>query len=905
MIIPMLRTQATPPALRRPLATFVVGLLPLLATPAAAQEPEKNEGESGPAKATPLFDKRPLRIPNRVRPEGGPELKTTNPKPSLKEPPPGMLAPGKPGAAPLPAEAADGRPAQGDLKKTAEKGCVPLRGRDTVQFEFKNADIQDVVAAISKHLCKNFIVTSKIRSQKFDIISPTPVTVDEAWQAFLSALEANDFAMFQVGSYYKIIQATEGTRAPVPIYGEDGPPTPNSDRVMTRIWRVKHGGDPATIVNYLNVFKSAKGQIHPFAATGTIIVTDYATSIRRLETVLAEIDQPGVLEQVHVVSVQYATASEIAEKLTQVFEPTRAGAPKAGAPAVKSPSPAVRPADGTPAPGAVEEEGSLSVSKIIADDRTNKLIIIASQRALKQILELKRKLDLPSNEGEGLVHVLRLKHANAEELATTLSSLAAGRPTTGARASRTGARPAATPAAPTPGGAAGSASLFEGDVKVTADKATNSLVITASKSDLTSMKRVIEQLDVPRFQVFVEAVILEVSIKRDRTFGTSWFGGLPLTIDGQSSPIIFGSNPTQSLSAFQTIAANPLGLASLLGLSGALRGPTLEGTENFVRGGIPSVGVLLQALKSTNDVNVISTPHLLTMDNEEAEIKVNEKRPFPTGLGIPGLGGLGGLAGLAGQAGQAGQAGAALGGLGMLGGLGFGTTLNREDVGLTLKLKPQINDQASVRLELDQELSDVAGIDQVTGQVITSNRAAKTVVVVGDQESVVIGGLVRDRESTDESKIPVLGDIPLLGWLFKRQQTIAEKVNLLLVLTPYIIRGPEDFRRIYERKMQERRDFVDAFYGETREYRAAIDWDRKLGPVAKFRQGINDELLKPENDGPGSGDDLIIRPEVEEVLELPAGRAGDANAPSSPPPPNPTPAELLPDIPPMTPVPVE
>jgi general secretion pathway protein D len=367
---------------------------------------------------------------------------------------------------------------------------------------------------------------------------------------------------------------------------------------------------------------------------------------------------------------------------------------------------------------------------------------------------------------------------------------------------------------------------------------------------------------------------------------------------------VFGSNPTQQLSAFQTIAANPLGLASLLGLSGALRGPTLEGTEDFIRGGIPSVGVLLQALKSTNDVNVISTPHLLTMDNEEAEIKVNEKRPFPTGLGI---GGLGGLQGLANQAGATGQAGA-LGGLGgVLGGLGLGTTLNREDVGLTLKLKPQINDQSSVRLELDQELSDVAGIDQVTGQVITSNRAAKTVVVVGDQESVVIGGLVRDRESTDESKIPILGDIPLLGWLFKRQQTIAEKVNLILVLTPYIIRGPEDFRRIYERKMQERRDFIDAFYGESTEYRAAIDWDRKLGVLAKFRQGVAEEMQKAENDGPGSGDDLIIRPEdgVEETLELdvPARSGAEGLEPDLPPPP--APAELVPDLPPLNPAPVE
>ncbi|NJK88604.1 MAG: type II secretion system protein GspD, partial [Myxococcales bacterium] len=178
-------------------------------------------------------------------------------------------------------------------------------------------------------------------------------------------------------------------------------------------------------------------------------------------------------------------------------------------------------------------------------------------------------------------------------------------------------------------------------------------------------------------------------------------------------------------------------------------------------------------------------------------------------------------------------------------GLGLGAVnFNREDIGLTLKLKPQINDEDYVRLEIEQELSDVAGIDQVTGQIITSNRSAKTVVVVRSQDSVVIGGLVRDRETRDEAKTPLFGDIPLIGWLFKRQQKVVEKVNLLLILTPYIIRGPDDFRKIFERKMEERKEFVDRFYGTSVEYRAAIDWDRKQGPLASYIQSIRKEMRK-------------------------------------------------------------
>jgi len=205
-------------------------------------------------------------------------------------------------------------------------------------------------------------------------------------------------------------------------------------------------------------------------------------------------------------------------------------------------------------------------------------------------------------------------------------------------------------------------------------------------------------------------------------------------------------------------------------------------------------------------------------------------------------------------------------------------SFNREDVGLTLKLKPQINDEDYVKLEIDQELSDVAGIDQVTNQVITSKRSAKTTVVVRSQDSVVIGGLVRERETLDESKTPLLGDIPLLGWLFKRRQRKVEKVNLVLILTPYIIRGPQDFQMIFERKMEERKQFVDRFYGVTKEYRAKIDWTRKRGPLSTYNLQVDQAMNKAENDGPGLPGETIITP------GQPAGEADPkATEPTEPP----------------------
>jgi general secretion pathway protein D len=859
------------------------------ATPgaAAAQDGEEGQEEAKPRlplkQSSPFLKGRSLSIPGKL-----PTLKAApnpvNPEAQKRFAPDAPVAPP---AAPPPASVAtpapdgdDDGPSFADLKKAGGKKCKPLPPTARVNFDFKG-DIQELVETISETTCKNFILTNKVRSQKFEIVSPSPITVEEAWRAFLSALEANDFALIRVGRYYKIIQATDGTRSPVPMY-EGLDKTPVNDAMVTTIWKLEHGGDVNAVVNYLNIFKSGKGQIHPFQATGTIIATDFGTSIERLERILKEIDRPGALEEVHVVSVKFASATEIADKLTQVFEPQKAAPGQARTPSrikVKGRAAAVPAA--SPEGNAPDD---LAVSKILADDRTNKLIIISSEEAFQQITELMRELDVPEDTTDGQIHVLRLRHADAEEMASTLSNLAQGK-----ASSPRPARGAAK--APAAGGAPGatSAQLFQGEVKITSDKPTNSLVITASKTDLASVKRVVDKLDVPRFQVFVEAVIMEVSTSRDTNVGAGWHGAVGPKIGDELSPIVFGNTPNKELSSLIT-SANPLGLANLLGLAGAFRGPVVPGSESIVSGGIPAVGVVLQALQSTNDVNVVSTPHLLTMDNEEAEIQVNEKRPFPSGLTLGGLGGLGGALGGLG-------AGAAGGALGNLGGLGLGSvSFNREDVGLTLKLKPQINDEDYVKLEIDQELSDVAGIDQVTNQVITSKRSAKTTVVVRSQDSVVIGGLVRDRETLDESKTPLLGDIPLLGWLFKRRQKKVEKVNLILVLTPYIIRGPDDFRTIFERKMEERREFVNRFYGTTKEYRAAIDWRRKQGPLSIYNEKLTREMNKAENDGPGEPGETVIRAEDEDAdVTLPAGDAPEA-PPAAPVEPSVEPS-ATPDIP--------
>jgi len=397
---------------------------------------------------------------------------------------------------------------------------------------------------------------------------------------------------------------------------------------------------------------------------------------------------------------------------------------------------------------------------------------------------------------------------------------------------------------------------------VTADKATNSLVIVATQNDYRSLLKVIKKLDIARRQVFVEAVIMEVNMDTTKDVGLAFHAGTTAQIGGETVPLIFGSQfkgqgqNINSLSIVQNL--------SMRGFLSGLRGPDLEGTESILGGSyaLPSFGVVLQALQTSSNVDVLSTPHILTSDNEEAEIKVGENIPIPAGYG-GGMGGMGSLMGLASMASQAGltsgaQSGRYGGFPGMMG-MGMGA-INRQEVGLTLKIKPQINEGDYIRMELEEELSEVKDTSNPLGPT-TTKRSAKTVVVVKDQQTVVIGGLMRDKIDVGESKIPFLGDLPVIGWLFRSKRQQKTKTNLLLFLTPYVIESQEDFRTIFERKIRERREFMERFYGPGREYEAFIDFRRKHGPLADIHLHVRAELAKLENGGPGSGTEVLITPD--------------------------------------------
>jgi len=284
-------------------------------------------------------------------------------------------------------------------------------------------------------------------------------------------------------------------------------------------------------------------------------------------------------------------------------------------------------------------------------------------------------------------------------------------------------------------------------------------------------------------------------------------------------------------------------------------------------------------------VNVISTPHVIMTDNTEGEITVGQNVPFqaayaPTASALTSLTGTG-------TTGTTSTAQASLLGLGGLGSLY--APIQRQNVELRLRIKPQINESDYVRLDVDEQTEEIASVDKQLGPT-TSKRSAKTTVVAKDQETVVLGGLIQERNLRNVQKVPVLGSLPLLGWLFRNESTKKTKTNLLLFLTPYIIRDQSDYRRIFERKMAERAEFVKRFYGEETQYEAAVDYDRKPGPLSRVRRGVQQELSRYENGGPGSPDERVIRP-GQRYAPPEMDKGGFAPVPRLAPAPAPLPAE--------------
>lgn len=598
-------------------------------------------------------------------------------------------------------------------RPTGEAAAVSAGGR-YVTIDFDNVDIRLFIKYISELTGKNFVVDSGVKGM-VTIISPTKISVQEAYKVFESVLEVHGFATVTSGSIVKIVPAVAARSKNIETLLKDDA-TMSEDKVVTQLIPLTYA-DPDEVKKLFTPLVSKNSVLASYAPTGMLIVTDMLSNIKRLLEITKEIDVLVVDEEIHFIVLKHASATTVATALGQVFQTSaRAGRkPVAGAPG--------------------------SAIKIVPDERTNALVVLATSDDAERIREVADKLDQELPRGEGDIHVYYLQNANAEDMAKVLSTLPGKKKSAAA-------------------GAKGEAPAVSADVQIVADKATNSMIITAKRTDYLVLEDVIKKLDIPRKMVYIEALVMEVNVDKEFKLGAQWRGGG--LKDGKA--IVGGFSGGSGDSAFSAIdgvltGALPSGIS--LGVLG--KGITVDGVT------FGSLGALLDAYKDDSGVNIISTPQILTTDNEEAEIKVAENVPYLTRQQTAG------------------------------------TTTNEyntyeyKDVGVTLKITPQINQEGVVRLNLFQEVIKVKG-DLASLQPTTYKRSAKTTVLVEDQSTVVIGGLIGEDVTEGTFKVPLLGDIPVLGWLFKSHSESSKKTNLFIFITPRIIRNPADASAVYREK---------------------------------------------------------------------------------------------------------
>ena len=589
-----------------------------------------------------------------------------------------------------------------------------------VTIDFDGVEIAIFIKYISELTGKNFVIDKAVKGN-VTIISPTKISEQEAYSVFESVLEVQGFTTVPAGSIIKVVPAVQARSKSVET-GLSREPASSADKVVTQLIPLKYAS-PEELKKVFAPLVSKTSVVISYTPTGMLIVTDVMSNIKRLLQIIKEIDVPAIGEDVSVHLLQHAAASEVAKTLTVLFQ---------------RPAKTVRTrttAGKTSTTAAIDQ----SDIKIIPDERINGLIILASADATSRILQLLELLDRKVPRGEGDIQVYYLQNGDAEEMAKVLTSLPADKGGPGQQ---------------------GKAPIISKDVQIVADKATNSLVITAKKSDYTVIEDVIEKLDIPRRMVYLEALIMEVNVDKDFSLGVEWQGGAEV---GQG--IVFGGSRTSSSSLTGLTSESPT-LPKGLSVGVIGKAITIAGVE------FPSITAVLNAYKEDADVHIISTPQILTTDNQEAQIHVGQNVPYITSLNTTDA-------------------------------LQNYTNYEYRDVGTTLKITPQINWEGVVRLQIFTEIIKLKDPDAVTDTPTTFKRTADTTVIVQDQETVVIGGIIGDDILENIFKVPVLGDIPLLGWLFKTHTTSRERTNLYIFLTPRIVRNPSDAKKIYLEKKEE------------------------------------------------------------------------------------------------------
>ena len=602
----------------------------------------------------------------------------------------------------------------------AQKGKAPEpdESKTAVTIDFDQVDIPIFIKFISELTGKNFVIDKGVRG-KITIISPNRISVDEAYKVFESVLEVHGFTTVPSGNIIKIVPAASARGMSVETRLKQEAVEPG-DRVVTQLIPLRYA-EPDELKKLFAPFINKSSVMVSYPPTRTLIVTDVQSNIKRLLNIAHAIDVEGVGEEISVIPLEFATAGPLAKSLNTVFERR----------ALKQKRPA----------------GPQTVTKIVADERTNSLVIVSSEDDAVKIRKLVKLLDKEAPRGKGDIHVFYLQHANAEDLTKVLTAL---------------------PSKKSSGENKGKAPILSKEARVVADQTTNSLVIMADQDDYIVLEEVIRKLDIPRMMVFIEALIMEVNVDKDFSVGVEWEGVKTFSYDGKSGGVFGGSKSSDAGMIGNIMSKGTLPKGFSLGVIG----------EAIEIAGIqfPNLAAVVNAYQQDRDVHILSTPQILTTDNEESEIMVGKNIPYQTRQETTAAD------------------------------LDY-TSYEYKDVGVTLKVTPQISQERFVRLKIYQEVTRLINSDvQVaagTQRPETQKRLFQTTVIVKDANTVVIGGLIGDDTTNIDYQVPCLGSIPLLGWLFKGTSKTREKTNLFVFLTPRIIQNPAEAKKIYQDKKEQ------------------------------------------------------------------------------------------------------
>ena len=636
-------------------------------------------------------------------------------------------------------------------QNTRAAGHSPaLKSGSQVTLNFVNADIEAVTRAMGAMLDKQFIVDPRVKGN-ITVYSETPLTVREAYLNYLAALRGLGFTVVENAGLLKVVPEADAKLQAGTV--SIGSTQQRGDQILTQIFKLNHE-NPNNLVAVLRPLISPNNTINANPGSNTLVITDYADNLARLGKIIAALDQPNASE-VEVVALKHGLAADMAPLVQRLADSSGAG----GAPGV--------PGGG----GAVA---------VIADARSNALIVRAANPARQaQVRAIINKLDLPTQGATGpggSIWVVHLKNADATKLATVLRAAFGGgggsgggvtaTPQAAALAAQGGASPQAT--APVQASAGPSTGGF-----VQADPSTNSLIITAAEPLYRQVRTMIDQLDTRRAQLYIESLIVEVSGDNAADFGFQWQGisgrkGDNSIFAGGTS---FDGPPNSNSNIIDLSVAAAGGRttagAALAGLSNGLNVGVLKNLGN----GLYGLSAVARALQSQTNTNIVSTPNLITLDNEEAKIIVGSNVPFITG--------------------QFTNTGTAT--------TSPFQTIERKDVGITLRIRPQISEGGTIRMTIFQEsssLSEKVAPGTSNAGPSTDKRSIESTVVVDDGAILVLGGLIEDKFSNSKSKVPLLGDIPFLGSLFRSESRTKTRTNLMVFLRPVVMRTAEDANKL-------------------------------------------------------------------------------------------------------------